>query len=52
MSLGNNRDYKTTERRATRQLAKHTKLMDELMKAGMTREEASKTALKKMEGAR
>ena len=50
MALGNNRDYKTSDRRARVQLAKHaflTKRLQELY--GMTREDASKQALKLLE---
>jgi hypothetical protein len=31
MALGTNRDYKTADRRARTQLAKHAKLMEELL---------------------
>jgi hypothetical protein len=49
MGLGNNRDYKTSERRAFKNLAKHAKLMKELIAHGMTREQASTYALREME---
>jgi hypothetical protein len=44
MSLGNNRDYKTANRRALEQLAKHWELMKKYMAAGKDREEASELA--------
>ena len=52
MSLGNNRDYKTTHRRAAKNLATHKRIMDNLVAEGMDREEASKAALQQMENKR
>lgn len=49
MSLGANRDYKTTDRRARTLLAKHAEIMNRLIAEGMTREAASAEALKQME---
>lgn len=48
MPLGSNRDYKTADRRARTQLAKHKEIMDKLISQGMTREQASATALIRM----
>jgi hypothetical protein len=42
------RDYKTEERRAWKNLAKHKEIMDRLMKEGLSRNEASSRALKEM----
>ncbi len=52
MGLGNNRDYKTSGRRVTRNLAKHAAIMANLEKQGMSREDASAEALKQMENPR
>ncbi len=48
MALGNNKDYKTRSRIATNSLAKHFQRMQELVKAGMDRNEASKQAYQEM----
>lgn len=45
MGLGNNRDYKTTERRTMRRLAEHYAIMKRLIVEGVEREEASKQAM-------
>lgn len=50
MSLGNNRDYKSAERRGLKKLAEHAKLMEELMAHGADRALASRLALDEMEG--
>lgn len=47
-SLGVNRDYKTRDRRASQNLAKHFARMKELMAQGLTREEASKQAFEEL----
>jgi hypothetical protein len=47
--LGNNRDYKTADRRARNRLAVHAELMARYISHGMSREEASKLALRHME---
>lgn len=52
MSMGNNRDYKTSDRRARTALATHAKLMAELMAKGLTREAASAEAMRLMESKR
>jgi hypothetical protein len=49
MALGSNRDYKTTDQRARKQLARHAELMKQFMNAGHDRETASKLALEEME---
>lgn len=49
MSLGANRDYKTTDRRARKVLGKHAEIMNRLIAEGMDRETASREALKQME---
>lgn len=41
MGLGNNRDYKTHARRVTNNLARHAAIMNDLVKYGMDRTEAS-----------
>ena len=48
MGLGTNRDYKTTDRRARKNLAKHAAIMQDLMAAGMDKEAASKEALERV----
>lgn len=48
MGLGNNRDYKTTDRRARRNLCRHYKLMADYQAEGMSREEASQRAYEEM----
>lgn len=48
MSLGNNRDYKTSDRRARKNLARHFTLMQGYIAQGMTREDASRKALEQM----
>ena len=48
MALGTNRDYKTADRRARRQLATHYERMQALIAQGMSREEASKQAYAEM----
>jgi hypothetical protein len=45
MALGNNRDYKTNDRRVRKNLTEHFRLMNELIASGETREEASRHAL-------
>lgn len=52
MSLGNNRDYKTADRRARKGLAKHHELMQKLLveQPTLTREEASRIAYEQMTG--
>jgi len=52
MGLGNNRDYKTSERSARKALAIHAGLMAELLKTGITRDEASAEAYKQLMAAR
>jgi hypothetical protein len=47
--LGNNKDYKTADKRARTQLAKHAKLMEDLMAKGMDRNTASAQALNLLE---
>lgn len=49
MTLGNNRDYKTSDRRARKNLKKHSELMEKLIKQGMSRNDASREALRMME---
>ena len=44
MGLGINRDYKTRDRNVKRNLKNHLKRMNELIKEGKTKEEASKLA--------
>jgi hypothetical protein len=44
MSLGENRDYKTADRRARTLLADHNARMDALIASGMDRDQASKQA--------
>ena len=44
MGLGNNRDYKSTAQRVTKNLAIHAKRMNELTQTGMDRDAASKQA--------
>jgi hypothetical protein len=44
MGLGNNRDYKTSARAVSTNLAKHFKRMSELISQGLDREAASKQA--------
>lgn len=50
MSLGANRDYKTTDRRARKNLSIHKQLMDEFVAKGLGRDEASKAAYEVMVG--
>ena len=50
MGLGTNRDYKSSERRVLRNLARHAVIMQELIAHGMSRGEASAQALAEMEG--
>ena len=45
MGLGNNRDYKTTERRVRKVLAEHADIMARLIAEGKSREDASAEAL-------
>lgn len=45
MSLGNNRDYKSNERRVKTNLAAHQQRTDELEASGLSRETASRQAL-------
>jgi hypothetical protein len=52
MPLGNNRDYKTADRRARRGLAKHAARMNELVSQGMDREAASSQAFAEMQRVR
>lgn len=54
MALGINRDYKSADRRARTQLAKHQEMMHRLLAdfSEMTREDASRIALEIMEGKR
>jgi hypothetical protein len=47
--LGNNRDYKTSDRRARTQLEIHARRMKDLMAQGMTKDAASRQALAEME---
>lgn len=49
MALGNNRDYKTTDRRARKALARHKEIMDRLISEGMEYLAASAEALRIME---
>ncbi len=46
MSLGANRDYKTTERFTRRTLMRHAHMMADLVLDGIDREDASKIALR------
>ena len=48
MALGNNRDYKTTNDRAKRNLKAHAILMRSYQIAGMNKEEASQCAMKEL----
>lgn len=48
MPLGNNRDYKTTERNASLNLRKHQELMNKLIAEGWNREDASREAFIRM----
>jgi hypothetical protein len=48
MSLGNNRDYKTADRRARALLARHAGRMKELQATGMARKEASQQAYREL----
>jgi hypothetical protein len=48
MGLGNNRDYKTADRRARALLARHAVRMKELQATGMTREKASQQAYREL----
>ena len=51
MSLGNNRDYKTNDRRVRKNLAKHAAIMNSLKSEfNMPTLEASSLAFKIMEG--
>lgn len=50
MALGNNRDYKTTDRRARKNLSRHLELMNEIMSMGFAKTQASKLALEIIEG--
>lgn len=50
MSLGSNRDYKTTDRRARNNLRKHYDLMQNMVARGVPHNIASKIALLKLEG--
>lgn len=50
MALGNNRDYKTTDRRARKSLERHGMLMASLIARGFIRDEASRIAMAFMEG--
>lgn len=54
MALGTNRDYKTADRRARQQLARHKEIMDRLLRENpvMTRAAASDTALRMLEAKR
>lgn len=47
--LGNNRDYKTADRRARKQLRIHAENMKQLMELGHSKEHASRIALQMME---
>ena len=49
MALGTNRDYKTADRRARKQLAIHFERMQALIAQGMSREDASSQAAKDMQ---
>jgi hypothetical protein len=50
MSLGVNRDYKSRAVRITRNLKAHQILMDRNILSGMSREEASKAAMRELRG--
>jgi hypothetical protein len=50
MGLGNNRDFRTADRRARTLLARHAERMKELQATGMTREEASSQAFRELYG--
>ena len=50
MALGTNRDYKTADRRARKNIARHAELMNEIMKIGYDRERSSRFALDVIEG--
>jgi hypothetical protein len=48
MGLGNNRDYKTNDRRVRHNLTVHAKIMDALVISGSSREAASEKAYKSL----
>ena len=50
MGLGNNRDYKSRAVRITRNLRAHQILMERNMLAGESKEEASKSAMREIQG--
>lgn len=50
MGLGTNRDYKTRGRRTRERLARHSERMSELVKQGLSREQASKQAFDELFG--
>ena len=50
MGLGNNRDYKTRAVRINRNLKAHQILMERNMLAGESKEEASKSAMREIQG--
>lgn len=45
MALGTNRDYKTTDRRVRKNLALHDEAMQDLMRRGFDKVDASRIAL-------
>lgn len=50
MALGTNRDYKTADRRARKNLNRHFELMTKIMELGYAKLQASALALQIMEG--
>ena len=50
MSMGNNRDYWTADRRARTGLKRHAEIMATLIEQGMERAEASRVAFERMTG--
>lgn len=49
MALGTNRDYKTNSRRVRKNISRHQVIMDRLMDEGLSKADASTTALQIME---